>query len=632
VIVAVVSAVYVSSFAGVLVFDDEPAIASNPHIRRLWPLTESMSAPPDTSVSGRPIVSFTLALNHALAPGDTRDVFSSMGDASPAAGSPILRNLWGYHALNLTVHVLAALALFGIVRRTLQTPRMRDRFGAAATPLALAIALIWAVHPLQTGSVTYVIQRAESLMGLFYLVTLYCAIRATFAPTGRARAWLAAAIIACALGMATKEAMATAPLMVVAWDFVFGGRSDRGGRWPLYTGLAATWIVLEVLVAGGHRTHAVGLGFAEWPWWRYLMTQAGVVVHYLRLSIVPWPLVLDYDWPASRSIGSVAPQALLLVGLLALTVWGLRRRSPAAFAGAWFFVILAPTSSVVPIVTEVAAEHRMYLPLAAVVAVVVLGAYRETIGASPHRSERAALIGGLTVAAVVAALSIATDARNRDYHSYEGIWLDTIQKQPANARARTNYATALLLRRDYAAAEPHLRAAVAAKPEFAEAQADLGVALCARGAIDEGISHLERAIAIQPDYAAAHRDLGEAYAARGDFGAAANAFTRAVSLRPDDVPLLNRLGWILATAREDGVRNGAEAVRLAERAARLSERRDVESLDTVAAAYAETGRFDDATAAGAEALALARQKSETAIIPELEQRLESYRARQRVRQ
>jgi len=288
----------------------------------------------------------------------------------------------------------------------------------------------------------------------------------------------------------------------------------------------------------------------------------------------------------------------------------------------------------VPIVTEIAAEHRMYLPLAAVVAVIVVGAYRVTIGANPasQRSERAKLIGALTVSAIVAALSIATDARNRDYHSYERIWLDTVQKQPANARARTNYATVLLLRRDYAGAEPHLRAAVAAKPDFAEAQADLGVALCARGALDEGISHLERAIAIQPDYAAAHRDLGEAYAARGDFGAASKAFARAVSMRPDDVPLLNRLGWILATAQDAGVRNGAEAVRLAERAARLSERRDVESLDTLAAAYAETERFEAAAAAGAEALALARQKSETAIGPELEQRLEGYRAGRKVRQ
>jgi hypothetical protein len=157
---------------------------------------------------------------------------------------------------------------------------MRDRFGAAATPLATCIALLWAVHPVHTGSVTYVVQRAESLMGLFYLVTLYCAIRAqscwrakASAEPGRSpkgfalrrirpdqRWWTAAAIVACALGMATKESMATAPLIVAAWDWLFGGERVWSRRLPLYAGLATTWLILGVLVAGGHRAHSVGSG------------------------------------------------------------------------------------------------------------------------------------------------------------------------------------------------------------------------------------------------------------------------------------------------------------------------------------------------------------------------------------
>ena len=153
------AAAYASSFDGIFVFDDEPSIADNPNVRSLRPLTRAMAAPPDTTVSGRPIASLTFAINYALAPGDRRD-------------------LRGYHAVNLSIHILAALALFGVARRTLVSTRMRERFGAAATPLAFATALIWLVHPLQTGSVTYIVQRVESLMGLFYLLTLYCAIRA----------------------------------------------------------------------------------------------------------------------------------------------------------------------------------------------------------------------------------------------------------------------------------------------------------------------------------------------------------------------------------------------------------------------------------------------------------------------
>src|SRR2546425_11734408 len=139
-----------TSLAGVFVFDDGPAIADNPHIHHLWPLSTAMAAPPDSTVSGRPIVSLTLALNYALTP-----------------------DLWGYHAVNLAIHVLAALTPFGIVRRTLATGG-RHVSDTSLTPLALCIALLWAVHPLQTSAVTYVVQRAESLMGLFSLLTLYC--------------------------------------------------------------------------------------------------------------------------------------------------------------------------------------------------------------------------------------------------------------------------------------------------------------------------------------------------------------------------------------------------------------------------------------------------------------------------
>jgi tetratricopeptide (TPR) repeat protein len=636
-ILLITSAAYASSFDGVLVFDDEPAIAANTHIRRLWPLSVAMSAPPDTTVSGRPVVSLSLAINYALAPAADRDVFSVPFDAPATASKALARNLWGYHLMNLAVHILAALTLFGLVRRTLLTPRMRGRYGDAATPLACGMALLWAVHPLQTGAVTYVVQRAESLMGLWCLLTLYCAIRAAEGPAKaghhvpevrgvRLQAdhpwWTAAAVGSCALGMATKESMAAAPLIVVAWDHVFA--EVRRSRMALYAALAATWVILAVLVAGGHRTHAVGFGFAALPWHTYLLTQAGVIVHYVRLAIVPWPLVLDYDWPAARAIAA-APAVAVVAAAVALTGWGLIRRAPAAFAGMWFFAILAPTSSVIPVATEIAAEHRMYLPLAAIVALVVMSA----IVAVPRRLRPAFTAA---IAVVIVVFGILTDARNRVYASYEGIWLDTIDKRPANSRARTNYATAMLLRGEVAEAERHLRAAVDSRPDSAEAQAGLGATLCAQDKFAEGIAHLQRAIAIEPDYADAHRDLGEAFAASGQLAAAGQSFERALALRPDDVFLLNRAAWIRATARDDDLRNGAQAIDLAKRAVHLTGRREVSSLDTLAAAYAEAGRFDEALAAGTEALMLARQQPDGAVVPELEQRLALYRAGQKVRQ
>ena len=124
-------------------------------------------------------------------------------------------------------------SLFGVTRRTLLTPLLKDRFSGSATTLALIVALVFVVHPIQTGSVTYIVQRVESLMGLLYLATLYCAIRALAARPRARTLWTGASILACALGMGTKEVMATAPLMVMLWDRLFA--PDRtAARRPLY--------------------------------------------------------------------------------------------------------------------------------------------------------------------------------------------------------------------------------------------------------------------------------------------------------------------------------------------------------------------------------------------------------------
>ena len=203
-------AAYANSFTGPFVFDDGPSIATNRTLRHLWPPWESLQPPPAAGVAGRPVLNFSFALNHAI------------------SGSAV----WSYHALNLLVHLLGGLALFGVVRRTLL--RLRGATPTDPTWLALAIAAAWVVHPVQTASVTYVSQRAESLMALFYLLTLYSFSRATVCHplddkrAGRTRrAWAVATVAACALGMATKEVMVGAPLLVLLYDRTFVSMSFR---------------------------------------------------------------------------------------------------------------------------------------------------------------------------------------------------------------------------------------------------------------------------------------------------------------------------------------------------------------------------------------------------------------------
>lgn len=626
---------YANSFTGVFVFDDRPSIVTNASAHNPAPWRhpiEAMKAPRNITLSGRPISSFTFALNYALAPIDARNTFDPPTPGSLQSSVTFERNVWGYHATNLAIHLLAALALFGVARRTLETERLRTIVGQAATALAFLIALLWTLHPLQTGSVTYIIQRVESLMGLFMLTTLYCAIRA-HGSTRRRALWTIAAILACLLGMGSKEVMVGAPLLVLLWDWTFIADSfihTLKRRWPLYAGLAATWVLLGMLVAMDPRPLSSGFGFADWPWWRYLMTQTGVLVHYLRLAFVPSPLVLDYAWSPAQAVADIALPGALIVLFAGLTLWQLARRSAVGFAGAVFFIVLAPSSSILPIITEIAAEHRMYVPLAAVVSLVVIGGY------ALLRRFKAPTVAYQTAFALVIAVAGVfgwqTSIRNDDYFSDERLWADTVQKQPKNSRARNNYASDLLKTGQAKVAAEHLQVAVTVSPDFAEAHANLGVALATLQQYPEASVHFERAIAIDPFYTAAFENMAEAYGAQNQLAKAAKYFLKALDQKPDDVALLNKAAWILATAVDPTARDGAHAIVLGQHAVELTKRQDASSLDTLAAAFAETGRFDDAMKIGTEALALARARGDRQFDIELEQRLALYRIRKPFRQ
>ncbi len=680
VILAVGAWAWSTSFAGVLVLDDMRAVALNPTIRTMRPL-DALSPPSASTVSARPVANATFAINYALAPADVRDAFVAQ-TVSPAGREAVLRNLWGYHFLNLAIHLAAALLLFGIARRTLLTPALRASFGDAASWLAFAIALLWVVHPLQTESVTYVVQRVESLAGLFYLLVVYSAIRMfeSFRPEERsgpivsrrkggnlrehtsedasarlktratvdgsrattsqyrktrwsAAAWAVVACAACAAGMATKETMVTAPVIVWLWARVFGDRVSVRARWALPGAMAATWLILVILVMHEHRSPSISLD--PDTVWHYLLTQAAVIVHYVRLVFVPSPLVFLYTWFIEQPVGAIVPQVLVIGLLVTLTVLGCVRRHPLGFAGAWFFVILAPSSSFLPIVTEVAAEHRMYLPLASVIACVVAGCYGlvrasvQRLVSDPVRQRRTRFVAGSTlVCATVLLLGTTTLARNRDYWSEEGLWRDTVTKQPDNYRAHIAYGAALMQARQTADAEAQFRAAVAIAPSDPNAQSRLGWALSAQGKTDEAVLHLERSLAVRPDDAATNRLAGEAYASRHQDALAVAHLGRAADVMTDDPGLLAHLAAILADSSDPSVRDASRAVTLAERAAAMTGRREPHVLDVLAVAQASVGRYGDAASTAAEALGLARQQGNEQLSAELEYRVAAYSARQ----
>lgn len=543
-------AAYANSLDAPFVFDDHGSIIDNPYIRHLWPLKSALSAPVQSAMAGRPVVSLSLALNYAWNVG-----------LSPA----------GFRAWNLAVHLLAGLVLFGVVRRTLTSPVLAVRFGAAAYWLAFICALFWLVHPLNTEVVDYVTQRTESTMGLFYLLTLYAAIRAISAEGGAVWRWRGAAIAACAFGMASKESMVTAPVMVLVCDAVFWsggiGRATRA-RWPLYAGLAATWLILVWLNAAGPRSNSAGLSSGLTPW-TYLLNQPAMLVHYLKLTFWPHGLVIDYGEPRAMTLRDALPAALVIVALLAATAAAWRKQRALAFLGLWFFVTLAPSSSIIPIATEVGAERRMYLPLIAIVVLLVVGGERLLSGrlqfVDSRRRNRLMAAG---VAAIYCALTALTLQRNAEYHSRTGIWETVLERRP---HGRAHYNLALELREEGHRAEAIRHYQLALKDE-PTAHYALGFELAADGRRQEAISHFRDYIRLRPDDANVIRAyvlLGHALKDDGQFEPAAAALREALARHPGNADARSELADVFASQQRfvEAVREYREYLRLAPKSA-----------------------------------------------------------------
>jgi len=555
--------VYLSSFSGAFVFDDIKAIVANQHIRNLLPLTESMSGPMESAVRDRPLVSLTLAINYAL------------GDLE----------VWSYHAFNLLIHILTGLTLFGILRRTFLSRRLVARFARQATGLAFASALLWMVHPLQTESVTYIIQRSESLAGLFYLLTLYCFIRGasssqwgckylanpvsyassrfvgmasdtvaavgdrgpchprspTAATASRVHQmftpwlWFGLSFLFCALGMGTKSVMITAPLMVIIYDAVFISGSPRKAfknHWPFFISLVATGIIQILIILRTDYGDLKSLSPTA-----YLLTQPGVLLHLIRLSFWPHPLCLDYGWPLAHRIREILPPAILIGALLWATIWGLIKRPALGFLGVWFFLILAPTSTILPLEDPIF-EHRLYLSLAAFTTLVVLVAY--TLLSRIRSEKQRIFMGCILLAAATIVLGYRTHIRNRIYQNPLVLWQSIVDQRPEHARGHYNLGFELSKSGRREAAIVEYREAIRLKPDYSDAYNNLGAALVEGGNAFEAVRHYGQALRAKPQFWEARYNMGIAFSSLKKYREAKICFQEVIRIQPTFAPAHHR--------------------------------------------------------------------------------------------
>jgi tetratricopeptide (TPR) repeat protein len=534
-----ICSIYGQAVNAPFIFDDLPSVEENLSIRGLWPLVGDserpgpLRPPHHNPIAGRPVVNLSLAVNYYF------------GQLDPT----------GYHVVNICLHVLCGLLLFAIVRHTLLLAYFGGRFDRAAGPLALVVALLWALHPLQTETVVYVTQRTELMVAFFYLATLYGSLRYWAATTqgGRA-AWLALAILASLAGMASKEVMVSAPVIVLLCERTFvAGSFRRAWRqsWPLYVGLAATWGLLLALNVSGPRSDTAGfsLGVPVFAWW---FTQAKILGMYSKLVVWPWPLAIHYGMPY-LTLAAAWPWLLGVTLLATSVVILLWRNHPAGFLGAWMAAILAPTF-VVPITTEVAAERRMYLPLAALLALVVVGGYwlvQQTSlrlgGERNQASTRRWLLAaaGCATLLLVLAASVTSAHRLAMYNNPLTLWQDTVASQPDDPMAHYNLGIVLAKQDRLQEAIQCYQRTIELKPDYANAHYNMANLLARAGQLKEAIDQYRWTLRIHPNDADAHFNLGLILAEAGQPTQAVDEFQVALQLEPDFADVHAELGYVL---------------------------------------------------------------------------------------
>ena len=492
---AIVALAWANTWHAPFVFDDHASIVDNPTIRQL--ASFSWLNPPHAAgetVGGRPVLNFSFALNYAV---------SGLG-------------VWSYHALNTLIHAAAAFTLWSVLRR----------LPGCSAGVALATALLWALHPLQTAAVTYVVQRAESLAALFTLLTLHGFVR--YAGDGsRPTRWAVLSGFACLAGVGTKETAAVAPLLALLLGRAFFA-SDWRDTWQrhgrLYAALFSTWLVLAFLVwANRGRGGSAGWGTVVDPL-AYALTQTWALVHYLRLVVWPSPLTFDYGMAVVEEASAVLVPASAVLALVALTFWAWRRRLAAGAAGLAFFLLLAPSSSFIPVATQTIAEHRLYLPLAVPLVLLCVAAARLRA-----RLQLPSVVGPLVVATLATALGVATFARNEVYRSARTLWADTVAARDGNPRAHHNLGLALLAEGRRDEARQQFQRAVALQPTHAFAHFQLGVLA---PSLPESERHFSAALAADPHYVDARVNLAQTIAGQGRLEEAVAQYRAALAEQP----------------------------------------------------------------------------------------------------
>jgi tetratricopeptide (TPR) repeat protein len=590
--------------------------------------------------------------------------------------------LWagGHHLTNVALHAITSVLLF-LVLRNITGQLWRSAF----------VAVLFAIHPLRAESVAWIAERKDVLSGMFFMLTLWAYARyvrhgakvgsraPNVAQAFTPRLWsldYLLVLLFFALGLLSKNMLVTLPLVLLLLDWWPLGRMNPVEAIAAKAGVGSSGVpfwklvkeklpLLLLSVGSCMATALASESVADRyriPVWERLGTALVSYVIYLRQTVFPAGLAASYPIPPDGEPGWKV--CLALAALAAISVGALlnRKQLPYLLMGwLWFLGMLVPAIGIVQISYYAHADRYTYLPG---IGLAISGTWAMADWSREWKHRRMVL--GCLMAAATSVLIIWAHTQTSYWRNSESLWERSLACTSANCVAHNNlgnamvqdgklddaieeYQKAIAINPAYDLAHYNLgdafvmkgsleeaiaqyRQAIEINPTYEDAHYNLGNALAMRGDLDQAIVQYRLALKSGPNSAATHNNLGKALALKGDGAGALAEYQKAVAIQPDFAKALNNFAWLLATAPESSLRNGAKAVALAEKAKRLTGGTDPMVLQTLAASYAEAGRYSEAAETARLAWQLANAQGNNALAGTLQTDIKRYEASTPVRE